>query len=161
VKKALWFILKFLAVSLPLTWLWWSGGKATYGQCFREVSAPFYTLFGLEGMPAPARERYVHMIPFIALMLATPALTLKRRFGVMGLGLVLTFVVQLVANAIAVSMGGKWGPLPPPVAAVSDALPFTLWVLNARSLLPERNVVAPTEGTDSSSEPERDEATDP
>jgi hypothetical protein len=158
--KAVWFVVKFLAISLPLTWLWWSGGKTAYAQWFREVSAPLYTLFGLDGLPAPARERYVHMIPFIALMFATPGLTLARRLGVTSLGLFLTFLVQVVTNWIAVSQGGKWGPLPPPVAAFSDALPFTLWALNARGLLPSPKA-PPGETDEDTQPPERDEATDP
>ena len=134
-KTALWFILKFALVSIPLTWLWMEGGKYFYAQWFRSIAQPIYELFGFDRFPVPARDRYVHLIPFLALMVATPGIALARRVGFTLIGLFLTFVAQLALNWIAVSQSGKWASLPAPVAAFSDALPFALWALAARHLL--------------------------
>ena len=40
-------LLKIVAVSVPLTWLWLEWGREAYGKLFLELAMPIYGMFGL------------------------------------------------------------------------------------------------------------------
>ncbi len=68
--KTAWFILKFVALTVPLTLLWKEWGRGAYGGVLHDVSGTIYRWFGLhELQPHGPRDRYINYIPFIALML--------------------------------------------------------------------------------------------
>ncbi len=134
--RALLIALGFVAVTLPLTWLWFEGGRAFYGGVFTAVARPFYALLGLESVPIAAyRERYINLIPFVGLMLATPALTWRRRFGGLFAGLLLLLLSHLLLNVTPAFLPNQRATLPFAAAALSDALPFMIWVVLAREPL--------------------------
>ncbi|MEM7410743.1 MAG: hypothetical protein AAF430_10955 [Myxococcota bacterium] len=133
-KRALWFTLKFLAITIPMTWLWWIGGKEYYGRFFSLTANWIYEGVGLESIRGVARERYINYVPFIALMILTPGLELARRWGRLGLGVVLIYVSHLVVNALGPRQGPDWS-LPTSLAIVCDALPFVLWAILAREFV--------------------------
>jgi hypothetical protein len=134
-KKALLFLLEFVALSVPLTWFWVSWAGPVYGWFFHHAATAIYALFGLSGVPTPMRERFIHYIPFVVLMILTPRLSARRRFGGIALGGLVLFVFQVASNWIA-SPGGR-PPLffPLPIALLSDALPFVLWTLIAHEFV--------------------------
>ena len=71
--RALLFLLRVVAVSAPLTWLWIAWGREAYGRLFFELAMPIYGLLGLTTLvPEGARDRFINYLPFLILMLVTP-----------------------------------------------------------------------------------------
>jgi hypothetical protein len=134
-KKILLFVLEFLALSVPLTWLWVSWVRPVYASFFHYAATAIYALFGLSGVPTPMRQRYIHYIPFVVLMILTPRLSARRRFGGIALGALALFLFQVAANWIASPAGTLRLVLPIPIGLLSDALPFVLWALIAHEFV--------------------------
>jgi hypothetical protein len=150
-KKALLFVLEFVALSVPLTWLWVSWVRPIYGSFFHHAATTIYALFGLSGVPTPTRQRFIHYVPFVVLMILTPRLSARRRFGGIALGGLVLFVFQVASNWIALT-GGRSLAFPLPIALLSDALPFVLWALIAHEFVrdavhrvPRARPIAPDE----------------
>jgi len=147
-RRIAWFALKFVALTVPLTWLWVSGGRELYGAAFGSVSSVVYDFVGYEGASVPWRERYIHVVPYVALVLLTPGLGWRRRFVGGALGLIAILFAQLILNAVA-----QWGrpkpvSFPVGVAVLSDAIPFLLWAVLAREFVRDllRGVTASPDG---------------
>jgi hypothetical protein len=134
-KKALLFILEFVALSVLLTWLWVSWIRPIYTLFFHHAATAIYALFGLSGVPTPMRQRFIHYIPFVVLMILTPRLSARRRFGGMALGALALFLFQVASNWIASPGGTLRLVLPIPVGLLSDALPFVLWAIIAHEFV--------------------------
>ena len=116
--------------------LWWEqGGRQAYGAFFGWVAPRVYGLLGFDEVLIGARERFIHIVPFVGLIFATPGLPLRRRFGGMAAGVVVLFVWQLLASFM---VGWQFRVLitfPLSLAVVSDVLPFVLWVYLARDVV--------------------------
>ena len=134
-SRALWFALKFVALTAPLTWLWVTGGRELYASCFTPLADAVYELFGVEGVKAVWRERYINQVPFVALMLLTPSLGLRQRLVRLALGVVVILLAQIALNGIVQYGRATVESLPIGLAILSDALPFVLWALLAREFL--------------------------
>lgn len=136
-------LLKIVAVSAPLTWLWLAWGREAYGKFFLELSMPIYGLLGLTTLvPVGARDRFINYLPFLILMIVTPRLSLTRRVVGTAVGFVVIFCVHLVFVYLASNAAAGAGPLTQegfmqivPANALSDAIPFALWVLIAREFV--------------------------
>jgi hypothetical protein len=137
-------LLKIIAVSAPLTWLWIVWGRDAYGKLFLAMAMPIYGLLGLtEIVPHGARDRFINYLPFLILMLITPRLTLKRRVIGTAVGFAVIFVVHLVfvyvastaleSRSMAITEQGFMRIVP--ANALSDSVPFVLWVLIAREFV--------------------------
>jgi hypothetical protein len=133
-KPALWFLLKFIALTVPLTWLWVTGGREVYGAILGPVSNFVYELFGAEGVKPVWRERYINYVPFVSLMLLTPKLGWKSRLRGLVIGLLLIFAAHIAMNWISFAIRGRGG-FPKYLAVFSDALPFFLWAALAREFV--------------------------
>ena len=84
--------------------------------------------------PRARGDRYINYIPFLALMMLTPALAWRRRLlGTLG-GLVAIFCFHMAFGAVRHYRSGPF-PLPLPLTQFSDALPFLLWIVLARDFL--------------------------
>jgi hypothetical protein len=135
IVRVLWLLFKVGVVSLPLTWWWFEWGRRAYGRLFVEISTPIYALIGVTAYQGGVRERYINYIPFLVLMLVTPAIGWRRRlFGIL-VGAAVIFVFHLgfnlwaeVAFPLDGTRGGGFSFFLPAVL-LSDALPFILWVL--------------------------------
>jgi hypothetical protein len=134
-RRRLWFALKVVALTAPLTWLWLSGGRELYGWSLAPVANAVYALLGLEGVTFFPRDRYINQVPFVALMLLTPGLTVRRRIGGLALGVLAIFGVQMLVNAIALHGAPGATSLPAGLSIVSDAAPFVVWAAIARDFL--------------------------
>jgi hypothetical protein len=134
-RRLLWFALKVVALTAPLTWLWVSGGRAAYGWSLAPVANAIYEGIGLDGVTFFPRDRYINQVPFVALMLLTPGLSLRRRFGGLALGVLAIFAVQMLVNAIALRGAPDATSLPAGLSIASDAAPFVLWAAIARDFL--------------------------
>ena len=137
-RRLLLFALEFFALTAPLTWLWVAAdGRELFAQgFFVPASRAIYELFGLEILPV-WRERYIHYVPFVALVVLTPGLPLRRRaIGLLG-GLVAIFACDVVTNGIAQYGRRRPVDLPLPWMVLSDALPFAVWAVVAREFVAE------------------------
>jgi hypothetical protein len=134
-KKALLFALEFVALSVLLTWLWVSWIRPVYALFFHHAATAIYALFGLSGVPTPMRQRFIHYIPFVVLMILTPRLSARRRFGGIAFGVLVLFVFQVAANWIASPGGTLRLVFPVSIGLLSDALPFVLWALIAHEFV--------------------------
>jgi hypothetical protein len=150
---ALRFVASFVLISLPLTWFWVEGGWNSYAQLLNHVGGPIYSLVGLEELRIPARDRYINLIPFIALVIATPGLVLRRRLIGLLAGAALLFVSHLVINAVA-ELSGPTRALPPTLSTFSDALPLAIWAVIARHFILDmtRSVSSPIRRAQSTDE---------
>ncbi len=141
--KLLLVLLRIVAVSVPLTWLWITWGREAYGRLFLELAMPIYGFLGLTSVvPEGARDRFINYLPFLILMLITPRLTLTRRL----VGTLVGFLVIFVAHLLFVYAADLevWESTAMtrnrfirivPANTMSDSLPFVLWVLIAREFL--------------------------
>ncbi len=135
-KQILLFTLKFVALTLALTWLWLAGGNALYAEIMQPIAREFHQWVGLRGPGTMGRTRFINLVPFISLMLLTPRLSLRRRWGGLAIGLSILVLSHLLLNAIAVGSHMR-GRLPPTAALASDAMPFLIWFMIAREFVQE------------------------
>jgi hypothetical protein len=145
-RRIAWFALKFVALTVPLTWLWVAGGRELYGATFASAADVLYEWVGYHGANVPWRERYINVVPYVALVLLTPGLGWRRRGIGLALGLVAILCAQLILNAVA-----QWGrphpvSFPVGIAVLSDAMPFLLWAILARDFVRDlvRGVAGPS-----------------
>jgi len=131
-KTALLFALKFVAITVPLVWLWVEWGRMAYGDLLHAVSGFLYELFGWGRPPSGSRERFVNIVPFLVLVLLTPRLSPVRRWGGLAAGLGVLFVFHMIFHAIGQAYRGR---IPLPVTQLSDALPFVLWLVIAHEFV--------------------------
>ncbi len=136
-------LLKIVAVSAPLTWLWIVWGRDAYGELFQVLALPIYGLLGLtEIVPTGARDRFINYLPFLILMLITPRLSWRRRLGGTVAGFVVIFLVHVVFVYVATQVQADDRGLTAdgfirivPANALSDSVPFVLWVVIARDFV--------------------------
>ena len=136
-------LLKIVAVSAPLTWLWIAWGREAYAKLFVQLALPIYGLFGLTSLlPNAARDRFINYLPFLILMLITPRLTLRRRVVGIGVGFIVIFLVHVIFIYVAsiaenldntINVRGFRKIVP--ANGLSDSVPFILWVIIARDFV--------------------------
>ncbi len=133
-KQAILFILSFAVLSLALTWLWLAGGNVLYARLMTPIAGEIYDALGLQGHGTMGRTRFINLVPFASLMLLTPKLSWRRRFGglVLGSGLIMLSHIAFNGAAIVTQTPRR---LPRVGMLVSDAMPFVLWYVFAREFL--------------------------
>ncbi len=131
-KPALLFLAKFVCLTAPVVWLWQIGGLSVYHALYSPIANAIYEWLGFEGVAAPARDRYINMIPFVALMVLTPNLSTRRRLGGTAIGLMILFTMHIAVNITANPVTLR---LPWPVSLAVDAAPFFLWVIIANEFV--------------------------
>jgi hypothetical protein len=131
-KTALLFLVKFVCLTAPFVWLWQIGGLSVYHALYSPIADAIYAWLGFEGVASPARDRYINMIPFLALMVLTPNLSTRRRLGGIAIGLVILFTMHIAVNLTA---NPKTLRLPRLVSLALDAAPFFLWIIIANEFV--------------------------
>ena len=131
-KPALLFLAKFVCLTAPFVWLWQIEGLRLYHALYNPIAEAIYQWLGFEGVAAPARDRYINLIPFLALMVLTPNLSARRRLGGTAIGLVVLFTMHIAVNLMA---NPETLRLPRPVELALDAAPFFLWVVIANQFV--------------------------
>jgi hypothetical protein len=131
-KPALLFLAKFVCLTAPFVWLWQVGGLSVYHALYSPIANAIYEWLGFEGVAAPARDRFINMIPFVALMVLTPDLSTRRRLGGIAIGLMILFTMHIAVNLTANPVNLR---LPWPVSLALDAAPFFLWVIIANEFV--------------------------
>ena len=156
-------LLKIVAVSAPLTWLWVTWGREAYGALFLHLAMPIYGLLGLTDLvPDGARDRFINYLPFLILMIVTPRLSLRRRVVGTLVGFLVIFAVHLVFVYVAstahqahsASLTRQGFVRIVPANALCDSVPFVLWVFFARDFVWESvsRAFGPSEATPTASE---------
>jgi len=122
-------------VSVTLSWLWLSHGKYFYGQFFGGLARPFFDLIGQEDIIVAFRDRFINIVPFLALMAVTPGLSLLRRSAGTLVGLLMLFCSHLLLTWLAgVTPRSSAGGFASHAFTIrlasilfSDSLPFLIW----------------------------------
>ena len=143
-KRAVVLALEFLAVTIPLTWLWMVWGREAYLEVFNPIAAP---LLGWLGYPkselATVPQRFINYVPFLGLMWVTPGLAPARRMVGTLVGCGVIFLGHVVFVYASIGAYARWGETPEAVArlfpalVLCDALPFVLWAVIAHRFVRE------------------------
>lgn len=144
--RALLQVLKAVALTVPLTWLWIEWGRAAYGRLFTQLAIPIFGMLGMtDTLPLGERDRFINYLPFLILMVITPRLSLVRRIVGIVVGFVLIFFLQVVFVYVAEVVGVQGGAVDRqdiyekmlPLLLLSDAFPFVLWIVFAKEFVSE------------------------
>ena len=148
-RRILLIALELFAVSVPLTWLWLAHLRYLYANVFQAIAKPFFALLGMGDIPIVFRTRFINFIPFIAMILVTPKLGVRRKSLGILLGLVVILLGHLAFTGIAgqaqlnMSSGGTLeDSFSVHIAGMllSDSMPLLLWLIIAGpSLARSRN----------------------
>ena len=136
-KPALLFLVKFVCLTAPCVWLWQNGGLSAYHAFYSPIASAIYEWLGFDDVAASARDRYINLIPFLALMVLTPNLSTRRRLGGTAIGLLILFSMHIAVNLTAIPPTLR---LPRWVSLAMDAAPFFLWVIIANEFV--RNFIS-------------------
>jgi len=131
-KATLLFLVKFICLTAPFVWLWQVGGLKAYHALYSPAAEMIYGWLGFDGVATPARDRYINLIPFVALMILTPNMSLRRRLGGAAFGLVILFLMHIAVNLTA---NPETLRLPRRYSLILDAAPFFLWVIIANEFV--------------------------
>jgi len=135
--KLLGLLLKIIAISAPLTWLWMSWGRDAYARIFDHLAIPIFGILGLTSLdPNSARDRFINYLPFLILMLITPRLSALRRALGIAVGFVAIFFAHVAFIYVAEVSFLKNNTMTSegfttffPAMLISDSLPLILWAL--------------------------------
>jgi len=133
-KQAFLFLVKFIAVTAPLTWLWQSWGRAAYRSIHAPAAHAVFDLLAIEHVRTPGRQRFIDLIPFVGLLLLTPRMSLRRRLLGLLSGLLALFILHIFSQLWA---DPKTRLLPLWAKTILDAAPFALWVVIAHEYVRE------------------------
>jgi len=141
-------IVAFVIISIGLTWLWNEWLRGLYGQLFKTIATPLYDAIGLGHAQAVGlRQRYINFVPFVALVLVTQGLTLRRRMIGLAVGLLTISISHILLNLTALIQPGP--ALPVMASLVSDSFPFLVWFIVAypvvSKFIPGANPAEPSE----------------
>ena len=143
-RRVLLITLELFAVSAPLAWLWLAHLSALYADFFRALATPIFASPGMGDIPIVFRTRFINIIPFVAMMLVTPKLGVRRKSLGIALGLLVILAGHLAFTAIAgqamlnVSRGGVLEDnFSVHIAGMllSDSMPLLLWLIIAGPVL--------------------------
>ncbi len=143
-RRLVLLFLEFLAITLPLTWLWDVWGREVYLEFFEWVAGPLLELLGVRRVPRMmVGNRFLNLLPFFALMVITPGLRIRRRLIGSALGFGLIFLVQIGFAAMAFHARARYGLSAEafsalfPMLLLSDSFPFLIWAVVANEFIRE------------------------
>ena len=135
-------VLEFIAITLPLAWLWSVWGREAYLDLFAWAAGPALELLGVRRLPhLIVGDRFLNLLPFLALMLITPGLSRRRRAVGSAIGLALIFLSQIGFAAMAFHARARHGLSLKafatlfPALLFSDSFPFLIWAVVARDFV--------------------------
>jgi hypothetical protein len=147
VRKELWLFLAKLAVfTLVLGYIWFKVVQRQYPELIEPVAAVFFQLTAVRRWwLVLLLEHYTNLVPYIALVLATPGLITNWKRSLIALtgGLAILILVHLVMATAVYHLVAKYAlsrtcyKFLVPIYLVNDALPLVLWILFFPRVLPE------------------------
>ena len=148
-KRLLLLAIEFLAITVPLGWLWIEWGRNAYLKLFVKIVTPVFLLIGVtELKPQLVIDHFINYVPFIVLMVITPKLSVKRRIVGIAAGIVILFIGHIGLMSLSYAATSNYGMTQKafsvlfPGFLVNDSLPFILWAIMASGWLKE--VIAST-----------------
>ncbi len=138
-KKQLWmFLAKLVPLTVILCYLWFSGFQIKYPSLLKPLAAPLFAITGVgKWWLVLTMEHFTSIVPYIALVLATPNLikdwkrTLLALFGgvaiVIAGHLMMSISIYYIMEQFAQTKTSYI--LLVPVYLINDALPLVLWLL--------------------------------
>lgn len=143
-KLLLPLLLRFVLVTVPLTLWWMNGGRDAYFRFFIDLARPILIALDVIAFnPSMVHDRFLSVVPFVGLMLATPRLSLRRRvLGLLGgYGVIFLSQIALTWWGHVVFVRSERGQESMadffPVMMLCDALPFVLWAIIANAFIAE------------------------
>jgi hypothetical protein len=113
-------------------------GQANYQKLMGAVIVPLANALGEKQLNLfVLKAHYMNAVPLIALILATPALTWRKRLTVLLLGLVILFTWHLFFSLVLNHYQTLWGRnrrfyrLFIPAISINSAVPVILWIVLA------------------------------
>lgn len=139
-EKFLPFILKFIAVSLILSALWFWKGEYYYFLFFNSIVPPILKLIGINLILLPPLvPLFYNFLPFISLLLITRGIKPVELFKKLLQGLFLIFLWQiLIAEILFLIHRQIEDPASPGfgiyfiLGLLNYSIPFVLWLILAR-----------------------------
>ncbi len=140
--RLLLLLLLFVALTMPLAWLWLEWGEAVYARLLWEILHPVYGWMGLRHQRGgPVGPRLVSVVPFVVLMAITPGMGWRRRVKgvVVGLLVISSFHLLLfvLVDSAYVVLGRNRRALSKivPFLLINDGIPLVVWIFFARDFL--------------------------
>lgn len=137
-SKLLRFFLLLIAFSLPLFWFWIEWGQANYQKLMGAVIVPAAKALGEKQLNLfVLKAHYLNAVPLVALILATPALSWRKRLTALLLGLAILFTWHLFFSLVLNHYQTLWGRdrrfyrLFIPAISINSAVPVILWIVLA------------------------------
>ena len=137
-KRNLWlFLLKLLPATLLLGYLWFTVCQFAYPYWIDPIATFFFKLFGVRTWHlALTAEHFTNLVPYLALLLATPGIIKHWRRSLLALfgGLVVIVLIHIFMSVAiyfiveAYSMSKSAYRIIVPIYLVNDAMPLILWL---------------------------------
>lgn len=138
-RKDLWlFLAKLVPLTLALGYLWFSGLQVRYPYLIDPIATPFLEALGVrQWMLALVLEHFTNILPYVALVLASPGLIARwpRSLAALLGGLAIIVLGHLLLSwvvyelYIRYSLSKAFYRIIVPVYLVNDALPLVLWLI--------------------------------
>jgi len=143
-KTPIWLLLRFVAVTVPLTGLWLAYDEAVW-RLFIALARPLLIAIGaVQFPPSAVREATVLYVPFLGLLAATPDLSWRRRLYGLALGLLGIFLSHVALGwwaSICFADGARgqeaYGRFLPGLTLV-QGMPLFAWLVVALPVLSDR-----------------------
>jgi len=146
-RKELWlFLAKLIPLTLLFGYIWLSGLQAKYPDLLDPIALPFFKLVGVRRWwLALVMEHFTNIVPYAALVLATPGLIERWRRALLALfgGLAIIVLAHLLLSTavyyleIEYRMSKAFYRFIVPMYLLNDSLPLVLW-LAFYPAMPER-----------------------
>ncbi len=137
-RRFLLLTFEFLAITVPLGWLWIEWGRNAYLKLFVTVAEPVFLFIGVTTLkPQLVIDHFINYVPFIVLMVITPKLSVKRRIVGIAVGITVLFLGHIGLMSLAYVATSNYGLTQKafsvlfPGLLVNDSLPFILWAIIA------------------------------
>jgi hypothetical protein len=149
-----------------LAWWWTHGGLDSYYEIYKRLAFPLLQEMGVKSISSGlVRDRLAGYIPFFALMVVTPQMSIKRRLGGLGLGFAAIFFAHIalgywswvcfIRDGESVESMARYFP----ALVLTDAVPFVAWAIAAnRFLLDRLKRVLPASAGSSQTQPNAEDS---
>jgi len=136
--KELWlFLAKLLSLTLVLSYLWLAYWQLHYPKAIQWIALPFFDLVGVKKWyMALLLDHFTNLVPFVALVLATPGVfrNWRKTLAVMAGGLAAIICCQLLLSWAVYELISRYAmtkmyyKLSQPLFLINDTAPLILWV---------------------------------
>ncbi len=137
-RKDLWlFLLKLAILTLLFGYVWFAYFQAAYPHVIKPIATAFFQLVGVRRwLLTLVLEHFTNIVPYLALVLATPGLIVNRKKTLIALfgGLAIIVAVHLLLSwavyelQVRYQLSETFYKFVVPMYLFNDALPLVLWL---------------------------------